>query len=281
MRALTIIGLAAFALGWTAQFTKAGHDCALRSDRSVSHTHHELAQGEFRWQGAVAQGQAVEIHGIYGDVRAEAAAGREVEVMAIKRGPYDHLTQVKIEVTRRDGGVRICVIHPDQASRRPGREFPHEGRSQSARDGEVRVDFTVRVPPGVRFIGRTVEGDIEAAALSGDVEAESITGNIRLSTAGNAQAETIAGSITALIKSANWTKPLKFQTISGDITVQLPLGANAEIQAETQLGGISTEFPLTVLGRLSPSSVTATIGRGGRTLKLRTMTGEIWLRRAA
>src|SRR5213595_1573860 len=47
---------------------------------------------------------------------------------------------------------------------------------------DVRVNFTVRVPAGVRFAGHTVNGEVDAANLSGDVEAHTVNGSIRVST---------------------------------------------------------------------------------------------------
>src|SRR5438105_3898482 len=163
MRALTILGLMALMLAWAVRLTEAGHHCYLQAERG---RHHELALEEFRWQGAVAQGRAIEINNVYGDVRAEAAVGTEVEVIATKRGLAARLAQASIEVTRRDGGVKLCLIHPDQDAHRPSRHFPNETQDQSLRESEVHVDFLVRVPPGVRFIARTVEGEIEAASLA-------------------------------------------------------------------------------------------------------------------
>ena len=41
---------------------------------------------DFRWSGRVDAGDAIEIKGINGEVRAMAASGSEVEVTAVKRG---------------------------------------------------------------------------------------------------------------------------------------------------------------------------------------------------
>ena len=41
---------------------------------------------EFRWHGPVAPGGVVEVKGVNGAIRAEPAAGDEVEIVAVKRG---------------------------------------------------------------------------------------------------------------------------------------------------------------------------------------------------
>ena len=43
---------------------------------------------EFRWNGRVAPGKAIEIKGLNGDIKAEPAAGSDIEVIANKKGPY-------------------------------------------------------------------------------------------------------------------------------------------------------------------------------------------------
>ena len=45
-------------------------------------------------------------------------------------------------------------------------------------------------------------------------------------------------------------------------------------------GGIETDFPLTVTGRVSRRSLNGTIGSGGRQLELSTVNGSIELKRA-
>jgi hypothetical protein len=44
-------------------------------------------------------------------------------------------------------------------------------------------------------------------------------------------------------------------------------------------GHVSSDFPMTVNGRISPRRITATIGRGGMRLDLSTTNGSIELRR--
>jgi DUF4097 and DUF4098 domain-containing protein YvlB len=61
----------------------------------------------------------------------------------------------------------------------------------------------------------------------------------------------------------------------------LPAGLNADVTAKTQNGEISTDFPVTVLRRVSRKQLNGTIGSGGRTLSIKTVNGSIQLRRAS
>src|SRR5438309_5889850 len=144
------------------------------------------AQSEFHWKGKVAPGKAIEIKGVNGDVRADAGSG-DVEVSAVKHARRSDPDEVKIEVVQHEDGVTICAVYPSDGRRENTCEAGDDGH-MNVRDNDVTVDFTVRVPVGVRFRGKTVNGEVEAAVGSSDVEATTVNGSIRISTTGYAEA---------------------------------------------------------------------------------------------
>jgi hypothetical protein len=237
------------------------------------------AQGEFHWKGSIAAGKTIEIKGVNGDISAVAGSG-VVEVTAVKHARRSDPDEVKIEVVPHDGGVTICAVYPSDGRRENTCE-PGEGGHMNTHDNDVVVDFTVRVPAGVQFAGRTVNGGIDAANLSGDVEASTVNGSIHVATSGHAQATTVNGSIVAAMGRATWTDRLDFTTVNGGITLDLPANLSTEVRASTVNGDIETDFPLTVTGRLGPRSLHGTIGSGGRQLELSTVNGSIRLRKAS
>src|SRR6266536_2449371 len=216
------------------------------------------AQGEFHWKGKVAPGKAIEIKGVNGDVRAVAGSG-DVEVTAVKHARKSDPDEVKIEVVQHEDGVTICAVYPSDGRRENTCEAG-DGGHMNVRDNDVTVDFTVRVPAGVRFVGTTVNGEVEAAHLSSDVQATSVNGSIRISTTEYAEARTVNGSIVAAMGRATWSDALRVTTVNGDI---------------------QTDFPLMVTGRLGPRSLRGTIGSGGRRLALETVNGSIRLRKSS
>jgi len=234
---------------------------------------------EFRWSGVVAPGKVVEIKGVNGGIDAGPAAGGEVEVVARKSGRRSDPAGVEIKVVEHAGGVTICAVYPSPADERPNECRAGSGGRMSTHDNDVKVDFTVRVPDGVRFVGRTVNGGVEAEGLSADAEVYSVNGAVSVSTAGLVRAETVNGSITAAMGRADWAGPLELKTVNGSITVELPSSASARVEARTVNGGIETDFPLTVTGRFGPRRVSGTIGSGGRDLTLETVNGGIHIRR--
>jgi len=237
-----------------------------------------VCQGEFHWKGPVAQGKAIEIKGVNGDVRAVAGSG-DVEVTAVKHARRSDPDDVKIEVVQDEGGVTICAVYPSDG-RRENRCETGDGGHMNVRDNDVVVDFTVRVPAGVRFVGKTVNGEVGAANLASDVDANTVNGSIRISTSGYAEAQTVNGEIVASIGRATWSDALDFRTVNGGITLDLPANLSTEVRASTVNGDIITDFPLTVTGRLGPRRLNGTIGSGGRRLALETVNGSIRLRKA-
>jgi DUF4097 and DUF4098 domain-containing protein YvlB len=145
------------------------------------------------------------------------------------------------------------------------------------RDNDVNVEFRVKVPAGVRFVGRTVNGGIEASGITADAEAETVNGGVDLDATGTARAQTVNGGITARCGRADWTGALSLKTVNGGIDITLPQGASADVKASTVNGDIQTDFPLTVTGKISRRRLEGTIGGGGRTLELETVNGSIGL----
>jgi len=244
-------------------------------------------QKEFRWQGRLAPNQAIEIQNLKGNVRAEPASGDQVEVIAVKDG-LDDPAKLTIQVNEHEGGVTLCAIYPNQDPNRPYRCLPNKigkeqrvsanidggganlqfksgggfsvsapearalnGRAslqfESGGGGEIHltdvsVDFVVRVPKNVGFICFTVVGQVESKSLASDVTAQSVI---------------------------------------GDVMIELPSGGDARVQAESDLGGIESHWPLAQKSRSDlGQSAQGVIGGGQYNLRLDTATGSIRLRRA-
>ena len=195
-----------------------------------------------------------------------------------------------MQVVQENGNVTVCAVYPTPTGRHYGRDRdghwdgPNECRPgtsghMNTDNNDVRVDFTVRVPAGVRFFGKTVNGNIEAQALKSDADVSTVNGRVTLSTTGLASARTVNGSIEASVGSGQGNEPLEFETVNGSITVRLPKDANANLHAQMLNGGFDSDFPVTVQSfRGTNKRITGTIGKGGRDLDLHTINGSIRLR---
>ena len=89
----------------------------------------------------------------------------------------------------------------------------------------------------------------------------------------------MSGDVRATVRGRA-TAPLRFNSVSGDLTISLPRDIGADVEMNTVSGDLSSDFPLTLGagGRVRRSHLQARIGEGGRTLALSTVSGDVRLR---
>lgn len=237
-------------------------------------------QADFRWHGVLAAGKTVTIKGINGDVQAGGTSGREVEVTAVKRAGHEgDPADVRIVAVQGEDGVTICALYPSRRGRPENTCEPGGNEHWSSERNDTEVNFTVRLPAGVRFDGTTVNGSIRATGLTADASVSTVNGSVELQTRGTGEARTVNGKVNVVMGQADWTGRLHFATVNGGISVTLPANTNADVHATTVNGDMQSDFPLTLRGKWGPREMNGTIGSGGRTLDLETVNGSITLRR--
>jgi hypothetical protein len=238
-----------------------------------------LDQKEWDWKGQVARGKTIEIKGVNGEIHAERSQGSEVEVRAVLSAKKSDPNSVRMEVVEHEDGVTICAVYPSKGDR-PNECRPGGKGRMNVKNNDVQVNFSVRVPAGVGFIGRTVNGEIGIRGIDGDVTAHTVNGDVDISASGLAAATTVNGSITVSMGRADWRGTLRFTTVNGSVTLEMPADLNSDVSVSTVNGHISSDFPLTVEGRFSPRHLKGTIGTGGRTLVVKTVNGNVQIRRS-
>jgi hypothetical protein len=236
----------------------------------------------FQWSGVVAPGKTLEIRGVNGDVEVTAATGAAAEVRADKKGEDDDPRQVRVEVVEDAQGVLVCAVYPSSRDDRPN-TCRRDGRGQRTRDNDVRVDFEVKVPVGVRLVAKTVNGDVDATGIRADAEVATVNGKVRVASTGTVSAHTVNGSIEATMGRERWTGELEFHTVNGSITLRMPAGTGAVIEGKTVNGGLESDFPLTIEANQGwgPRRFEGRIGEGGGTISIETVNGSIRLERAS
>ena len=241
---------------------------------------------EFRWSGTIAPGQTVAVKGVNGSITAEASGGNEVQVVALKSSRKSDVNSVQIKVVPHSGGVSICALYPSPSGDLPdcaseSSEIVRSTANHRIENNDVQVDFMVKIPASVNFVGKTINGEVSATSLSGNVVTRTINGSIRISTTGYAEATTINGEITARLGDAQWPTPLNFKTINGAINLDLPANTSTDFEAETMNGTINSDFPINLTTTLKERKhLRGRIGAGGRELHLKTLNGSINLRLA-
>ncbi|HET9387523.1 MAG TPA: hypothetical protein VFO67_20470, partial [Gemmatimonadales bacterium] len=146
---------------------------------------------DFNWRGRLAQGKKLEIKGVNGDVRAVLSNGSDAVVNATRHANRSDPDEVEIKVVESEDGITICAVYPTPPrARRENSCEPGERWHSSTEDNDVTVDFEVQVPAGVRFDGRTVNGEMSVEGLKADVHASTVNGSVRVTTTGLAEAST-------------------------------------------------------------------------------------------
>lgn len=244
-------------------------------------------QEDFRWTGRIAQGNTVRIQGISGDVRAERATGDRVEVLAHRTGR--DAERVEVRAVESDRGITICAVYPGSRGDGPCGADGERSAGEPRRDTDAKVDFIVRLPDGVRLNVGVVSGDVRAMGLRSAVDVSTVSGDIRISTTGPAEANTVSGDIDATFGVRD-TGEMSFNAVSGDITLRLAAGADARVSANTLSGSIDSDFDLEREPRAPGSRgvevrigrrASGTIGRGGPALGINTVSGDIRIVRAS
>jgi hypothetical protein len=232
----------------------------------------------------------------------------EIERRAMEQSLVDQMTvsaeqqgdRVVIKVTgppRRDfDGIQIGVNFSPSARLRVA--LPRNSQlNASSGDGSITVEEVTG-----KLTLNTSDGSIRASRVSGELVARSGDGAIRLdSVEGKFDLETEDGSIglegkpTVLKMRTNdgsirlqvesdssMTEDWDLQTGDGSVTLTLPSGFNGQVDAETRDGSVRTNHP-GVSGESRSGedreerrrTLKATLGSGGKTVRVRTGDGTI------
>ncbi|MDH5589373.1 MAG: DUF4097 domain-containing protein [Gemmatimonadota bacterium] len=249
---------------------------------------------DFRWSAPMEAGRLLEVQGITGNIRAEAASGRTAEVMAVKTGRGGDFHEVEVRVVETRDGYRICAVyHPhrnddgdcDSEWHDDDRGWGRDRDADHRRSVDVEVDYVVKLPAGVDFEGTMVSGDIHIEDVRSEVEATTVSGDVYITTSEVARATTVSGSVEVAMGSTDWND-LDFQTVNGDITLWLPRNIDARVAFSSLSGDIDSDFDLGDQGRNRRQwvgrTVRGVIGEGGsRRLSLKTVSGDVRLKYAS
>ena len=267
----------------------------------------------FTWSERIAAGQWLRVYGNNGRIQVTEATGDAAEVVGEKELRRGRPEDIAFEVRRTSDGVTICAIIADEDCDDDG--VRHRGRWNDDYNGR-RVNFTVRVPKGVKVGVGSGNGDVSVSGATADVRAGSGNGKVRVSAGGPVNASSGNGDVSVeraggpvkassgngrvivattrgpvnassgngdvevtMDAIADVTDDMELSSGNGTITVTVPGDFAGEIDASTGSGKFYSDFPLTLRGRIDPQHVRATIGRGGRRLTMRSGNGDVELRK--
>lgn len=233
----------------------------------------------FEWSGRLPDGSWLRLKNMNGEVRVVAGTSDRVEVVADKSWRRGDPRDVRFDVQRDGDNVTICALWFENASC-SATSYRSNSSGRGNRRNDVNVTFTVRLPRGVRIDVATVNGQVNIRDAGAEVVARTVNGGIDVATSnGPVSAKTVNGGIDVRMGQLDERSAMEFETVNGSISIELPAAFNGEIDMSTVNGGLRSDFPLQLSGRISPRHLRATIGNGGREVRLRTVNGGIELLR--
>lgn len=164
-------------------------------------------------------------------------------------------------------------------------------------NGEVAIrelsgDISVDVVNGEIAIS-DVSGDVSAEAVngqiaisqaSGDISAETVNGSIELEgVSGNVDGRAVNGRIEVTLVGDRLAEDgVDLATVNGTVALRIPRTFSAQLELETDRGGMDVDFPsaelllapITTSGRLG-RRISTTIGGGGPLVRVETAGGAI------
>jgi Putative adhesin len=240
----------------------------------------QVDRNAFSWSGDVPAGSWIEVRNLNGSIHVSAASGGKTEVSATKSWRRGDPRDVRFEVIKLSrGGALVCALWGQESSCDEA-GYHSADLGVRRRDNDVEVEFTVRVPAGVKVNVGTVNGGVDVAGAGAEVVAATVNGAIDASTSvGPVTATTVNGDVRAAMRTLAAGDDMRFETVNGDVVVLLPADFDADVDMSTVNGRLRSDFPVTVKGTVNPHHLRATIGKGGRRLTFRTVNGNLELRK--
>ena len=233
----------------------------------------------------IPQGAWIRIRNVNGEIRVRAGTSDKVEVTATRSWRRGDPKDATVETKRgSDGSILLCAIWVDNDTECTENHYStHNNRRRSSSErnnNDVVIDFEVRLPKGVKVGVWTVNGGVSVDGATAEVNAGTVNGSVdAFSTGAPVQANTVNGSVRAGMGRLDNDRDLDFSTVNGSVVVEFTGDIDADVDLSTVNGRFQTDWPVTISGRIDPRRLRATLGKGGRRIRLSTVNGNVELRK--
>jgi DUF4097 and DUF4098 domain-containing protein YvlB len=207
----------------------------------------------------------VTLTNVSGDIAIEASDGPEAELIVSKSGGS--------EQDREAAQVKFFADN--------GRLSVRADLPRNVKDVDVR--YELRIP---RELGRvevnSTSGNIRISDITARIAVATLSGEIELSdVTGVATAKTVSGNIKAELARVPPDRPMDFVSVSGNIEINFNSDFDANLTAATTSGTIKLDddFGIPVQKPLVGQHASGRVGRGGLPLSVKTVSGNIELRK--
>jgi len=143
------------------------------------------------------------------------------------------------------------------------------------------VSYRVFVPRKTGLRLESINGGIDVSGVAGDMDLETTNGGLHLErVAGRVTGRTKNGSVELVLDGQRWDgEGVDLQTTNGSVRLWVPEDYSANVETGTVNGGLETDFPVTLQGRLRGRRLDLTLGSGGPRIRAVTTNGSVSLRR--
>ena len=154
-------------------------------------------------------------------------------------------------------------------------------KAESSGDDDWSVSYEVLVPQKTALSLTTHNGGIHIENVQSSIAFEAQNGGITLKgVGGDVRGKTQNGGVNVALTGAQWEgKGLDIVTTNGGITWRIPEAYSAQLTTSTVRGNVSTDFPMTVQGRIG-RELNMKLGKGGAPVSVVTTNGGVSVKRA-
>ena len=185
----------------------------------------------------------------------------------------------RIQATARDDGSARDLLN-DVKIKSDGRSISSDSPRSWGRSENVSVTYMVHVPRKFDLRLEAHNGGIGVAGVTGRMSLETTNGSVSLvEIGGDVRAHTQNGSLNVQLAGTKWEgRGLDAETQNGSVRMAIPSDYAAQIETGTVNGRMSTDFPITVQGRIG-RTLTLPLNGGGAPIRAMTTNGSVSLTR--
>lgn len=163
-----------------------------------------------------------------------------------------------------------------------GNRITISGAHREADDAYYYISLPKNMMLSIDYTGWQAE-DLEVRRMEGEIEAKSQVGDLLfVDIKGPIVAHSLSSDIDVIFTTLSQATPSSITSTSGDIDVTLPETSQGNFQMNTLSGGVYTnlDFDLKEEGRsLVGHRANGTLGGGGVSIQLKTISGDIYVRK--
>jgi hypothetical protein len=255
-------------------------DRAERRDR-MDRGDRQVQRDAFTLNERVPTGSWLRVRNLNGAIRTRASTSDRVEITATKSWRRGDPAAVRVETRKSgDGSILVCAYWSENATcDETGYRTRNEGRNRN-NNNDTALDFEIRLPRGVKLGVWTVNGGVSVDGATDEVAAGTVNCEIdATSSGGPVTGSTVNGNVHAVMGRLGGSEDLNFSSVNGTVVAEFVGDIDANIELSTVNGRFQTDWPVTITGRLDPRHLRATLGKGGRRIRLSTVNGNVELRK--